>query len=206
MDLKIFLNVLGSITAIFSNLVPLTVIYSKRKSEEILQIPIYYFYISHIGFIFWLVYSLNLLEAGLIVVYSFNTLSSFTCIVMFSYYKARLWQFFPEYIIISLVSASFCLSLTSLEYLGTGCTIFCILSSLSDLESVLQIIVTQNHECINLKMTLSNLLNGAIWTTYGILIMNWTILLSNSVLVLVEVVLLALHVAYRCWKGKEAYN
>ncbi|OMJ72951.1 hypothetical protein SteCoe_28487 [Stentor coeruleus] len=205
MDCKLLLSVLGIIISVGNALTPSIVIHSRRKTEDIYQVPSYYLRINHFSSISWLLYSIYLLDIGLIVVNTLTSVLTFVSIFIFAYYTSKLWEFYIQYLVGLLVVGSLCLSALIVKGLGVFCTILNVATFLANLESIQQIISTSNYTYIDLRMGFSNLISGSIWLAYGIFIQNLSLIISNAVLVAVSTVLLSFHTYYRIFRKNRAY-
>ena len=206
MDFKILLSLIGTSVSVVSNALPSFTIYSRRKTEEIHQIPTYYLKINHFCSLTWLLYSISIFDIGLIISNSLSSILSFISIFSYAFYLSKVWEFYSEYLTGLLVIGSICLSMFTFGSLGLICMFFNITTSLANLESIQQILTTKNHICIDFHMTLANFISGTIWMMYGIMILNVNIIISNAILLLVSVTLIVFYIYFRVFYTKEAYS
>ena len=206
MDYKILLSIIGTLVSVFNNVTPSLAIYSRRKSDEIDQVPSNYLKINHFCSLCWLLYSIFLQDLGLILVNTCTSILSFASIVIYAFYAKKILELYPQYLIGLLAMGSFCLAMVSTDNLGITCTVFNIITSLACLESIYQVITTNNYLCIDFRMASSNLLSGCIWTIYGVAIENFNLIISNSVLVLIALTLIGVYAFYRLFKQTHAYS
>lgn len=206
MDYKLLLSIFGTLVSVFNNVTPSLAIYSRRKSDDIDQVPSNYLKINHFCSLCWLLYSIFLQDVGLILVNACTSLLSLVSILIYAFYAKKLLELYPQYLIGLLALGSFCLAMVSTDNLGITCTVFNIITSLACLESIYQVVSTNNYLCIDFRMAFSNLLSGGIWTVYGVVIKNWNLIISNSVLVLIALNLIGFYAFYRLFRQAHAYS
>lgn len=205
MDYKFALSILGTMISVCNNITPSLAIYSRRKGDEINQIPSSYLKINHFCSLLWLIYSIHILDPGLILVNAWTSILSLISLAMYAFYSSKISEIYPQYIVGIAGIGTFSLAIINTSYLGTTCMILNIITTLTCLESVYQVILTSNYSCIDLTMAFSNFSSGVIWTIYGIAIENINLIASSSVLVAIGLILISIHLYYRLFKQAYAY-
>ena len=197
------LSTLGTILGLFCSIAPLLSIIERAKTKHLEQIPITFLKVGHLCQAIWLMYGFKLNSMDLIIGNVLTTIISSGGLFAYAFYSNTLYSFLPVYVGSWIFVVSFALFYVSVDFLGSLCVVFSLITTFSSLESLFKAINYRNHRYIDLKMNIPGLFCGLCWTLFGIGVNDKNIAGSSGFGTSVTLALILTHLYYKQFEKKN---
>ena len=179
MELKNILSATGTCLSLVNCIAPLPGVIARGKTGKLDLVHKEYLYLNHSAQISSLLFSLAILDVGLITVNCMTVLLTFCTLLVYNFYTKALGWVLPRYLLGILVIVGIAERALRVEHLAFCSLILSVSTLFAPCKVLKQVVKQRNHIYIDPLMTLCNLCKCSIWASYTYLTGVPSVLIPN---------------------------